>query len=363
MKYVGITLGVLLAAVLIFVVSGKSLSIDAELAKLTPADRLALDALLTETGLVATQLRALEMRQLKYSRKGVVVEQGRVVGLRLSNLPIKKTDAVAGLGALQELWLDDNGLTSVRGLGGLTMLQRLDLSHNQLRDVGELTGLQALQRLRLSHNAIQSVANLPALPALTELDLSNNQLTDVGPLVALPALTTLNVKDNPLKSLPTPIPEKWHVETDLEWPPAESRKAPPNYPPNWVAKTPRTNGKATDGSIDYKSHKVIVSIATVQGAIMNWKVPGDDHFGFETTLELEVKKGRVRAYLEYLPESDKFAKTTDGYIFVDAEPGKPGKIRGILTLTGGSQDTRLEWGFVLESLDGVAEGVVCRLYR
>jgi Leucine-rich repeat (LRR) protein len=363
MKYVGLALGLLLLAFLIFAATGKSLSIDEELAKLTPADRQALDALLAESGLTANKLRAVAMPALKYARKGIVVQNERVVGLHLSEVSLPRLGAVVALTGLQELWLSDNGLTAVPGLAALTALQRLDLSRNQLRQMSGLSGLPALQRARLSNNAIQSLADLHDLPMLTELDLANNQLTDLSPLTTLPMLTAVDVTGNPLKSLPNPTPAGWKVKSDLEPAPPPPRKPPPDYPPNWVEQTPPRSGEAKDSSVGYHDHKMVITIQTMRGSFVYRGIPGRSDFGGDTTLELEVRKGRVRAYLSYFPPSDKLIKTRDGYIFAEAEPGKPAKLRGYLEASGGDLENGLEYSLVFESLDGTAEGITCRMYR
>lgn len=369
MKYVGLTLGLLLLAFLIYVATGKSLSIDEELGKLTPGDRQALEALLADSGLVPSKLRAVELRALKYPSKGIVVQDGRVVGLHLAEVPLKHLDKLAALTALQELWLNDDGLTSVPPLTGLVALQRLDLSRNQLRAADGIAGLPALQRLRLANNSLTSVAGLRELPALTELELADNELTDLAPLAALPALTTLDVSNNPLKALPSPLPARWQVKSDVEAAPAPPRPTPPGYPANWVGQPPKGKGKydklVIDGTLRSGAFLVTITAQSLSGVVRPWNLWGSaDSHGRDTTLELTVTKGRVRAYLKYLPASDKFAKTTDGFIFAEAEPGKPGKIKGFIEYSrGGFAEDGKEYDMYLETVDGPAEGVTVKLSR
>jgi hypothetical protein len=369
MKYVGLTLGLLLLAFLIYVATGKSLAIDEELAKLTPGDRQALDALLADSGLVASKLRAVEMRALKYPSKGLVVQDGRVVGLHLGEVPLKHLDKVVALTGLQELWLNDNGLTSVPPLSALTALQRLDLGRNQLREVAGLAGLPALQRLRLGRNALTSVAGLRELPALTELDLADNELTELAPLTALPALTTLDVTGNPLTALPSPLPARWKVKSDVEAAPAPPRPTPPGYPASWVDRLPKGKGKyhelAINGTLRSGPFQVTLTAQSLSGVVRPWNLWGSaDSNGWDTTLELAVTQGRVRAYLHYLPPSDKLVKTTDGFIFAEAEPGKPAKIKGVIeSWRGGYADDGKEYDLLLETVGGEAQGVTLKLSR
>jgi len=369
MKYVGLTLGLLLLAFLIYVATGKSLAIDEELGKLTPGDRQALEALLADSGLASGKLRAVELRALKYPAKGLAVQDGRIVGLHLSEVPLKHLDKVVALTALQELWLNDNGLTSVPPLAGLTALQRLDLGRNQLRAVDGLSGLPALQRLRLSGNSIASVAGLHDLPALTELELADNELTDLAPLTALPALTALDVSGNPLKALPSPLPARWKVKSDVESASAPPRPTPPGYPANWVDRMPKGKGKyeelVINGTLRSGAFQVSVTAKSLSGVVRPWNLWGSaDSHGWDTTLELAVEKGRVRAYIKYLPASDKLAKTTDGFIFAEAEPGKPSKIQGVIEFSrGGFAEDGKEYDLYLETVGGPAEGVTVKLSR
>lgn len=368
MKYAGLALGVFVLALVVYVVTGKSASLDAELAKLAPGDRQAVEALLAEAGLAATKLRLVELRALKYNGKAVAVENGRLVGLRLSQVPLSRADAVVGLTGLKELWLSENGLATLPSLAPLVALQRLDLSHNKLREASGLAGLPALQRLVLSHNALASAAGLRELPALTELDLSDNQLTDVTPLTALPALVELDVRYNPLNALPSPLPARWNVKSDALRPPAESVKPPADRPPNWVADTPRLDGQAQDvtieGLVQSRAYKVEGRVRRLRGAFTPWNLRGDDNsHGANTTLELTVETGRVRAYLQYIPPSDKLVKVADGYIFAEAEPGKPGRITGLLKPTAGGVDTPITYQLAIESRDGEAQGITFRLSR
>ncbi len=369
MKYVGLTLGLLLLAFLIYVATGKSLVIEAELGKLTPGDRQALEALLADSGLLTSKLRAVELRALKYPSKGIAVQDGRLVGLHLSEVQLKHPDKLAALTALQELWLNDAGLTSVPPLAGLVALQRLDLGRNQLRAVDGLAGLPALQRLRLSNNLLTSVAGLRELPVLTELELADNQLTDLLPLTALPALTTLDVSGNQLTALPSPTPARWKVKSDMEAAPAPPRPTPPGYPSNWVDRIPKGKGKydklVIDGTLRSGAFQVKITAQSLSGVVRPWNLWGSaDSNGWDTNLELAVTQGRVRAYLKYLPVSDKFAKTTDGYIFAEAEPGKPGQIKGVIDFSrGGFAEDGKEYDLYLETVGGPAEGVTVQLSR
>ncbi len=356
MRYLALFFGVLLVVGVIWLATRKPLSIADELAKLTPTDRQALEAVLGESGVPVTALQPVLPGVLQYHPRAVAVQDGRVVELRISDAPLRHLDALATLTGLRALWLSGNQLTAVPGLGSLTALKRLNLSNNQLT----------------------SLVGMAALPALVELDVSDNRITDLAPLTALPALTTIVAMHNPLASLPSPQPAQWKVKSDAvaaaptATAAAAATAAPSadrgNRPANWVQNTPPTSGAVKQGSVDglvqADAYSVTGTLGTLHGAFRVSNIPGAKNAGGAgTTLELSVTKGRVRAYLQYVPPSDSFAKLMDGYVFVDAEPGKPGKLQGVLQTVGAGYGFAKAYNFVIESLDGDAQGISYRLYR
>jgi hypothetical protein len=347
MKSVGIALGLLVLLVVVYVATRKSPSIEAELAKLTPGDRQAIESLAAAAGLTANRLHAVEPGVLKYNARALVVQDGRVVELRLSKLPLQKLDGLAALTALRELWLDGDSLTSAAGVAALP----------------------ALRKLNLSHNALTRVADLRELPALTDLDLSDNQIADLTPLTALPALQTLDVSKNPIKALPSPLPKGWNMKSDQA--PAGSAAPGPgsgnDHPSNWVAKPPANSGKAKNGKLSgfvtADSFEVNGSLAELQGAVAQDNISGPENAGGAgTTLTLTVEKGRVRGYLQYVPPGPG-AKFNDGYVYAEAEAGKPGQVKGVLPTLGGGFGRKQAFHLVLESVDGPAEGITFKLSR
>jgi Leucine-rich repeat (LRR) protein len=98
---------------------------------------------------------------------------------------------LAGLMALQDLWLAGTQVSDVAPLAGLTALQNLRLNNTQVSDVAPLAGLTALQNLFLSRTQVSDVAPLAGLTALQNLYLDNTQVSDVAPLAGLTALQIL----------------------------------------------------------------------------------------------------------------------------------------------------------------------------
>jgi hypothetical protein len=349
MKYVGLTALVLFLVLVIYVATRKSVSIEEELAKLSPGDRQALQSMLGEAGLAVAKLRAVGPNAIKYNPQSVAMQDGRVVGLRLSDLPLGKAEAIAGLTGLRELWLTGNGLRSARGLSALPELRKLNLSHNALTQVSELRDL----------------------PALTDLDLSDNQLTDLAPLTALPALQNLDVTKNQLKALPSPLPGRWNVKSDVGGAsgPGNDQAKDPAMPKNWVQDTPSTksqnNKVSLTGFVSSKSYQVSGTVSSLHGAMSIFNISGTaDAGGAWSTLELTAEKGRVRGYLEYVPEGGGFIKVSRGWIYAEAEPGKPGTVKGTLHLNSGGHGDQKVYTLILESVgEQDASGITFRVSR
>ena len=143
--------------------------------------------------------------------KGVMIENGRVVKLKLENFGL--TGAVPAdigqLTSLTKLNLNRNQLTSVPAeLGQLTSLEGLDLRSNQLTSVpAEIGQLASLRKLSLGGNQLTSVpAEIGQLTSLKCLDLHENQLTSVPAEIGqLTSLKLLFLFGNQLTSVPAEI--------------------------------------------------------------------------------------------------------------------------------------------------------------
>jgi leucine-rich repeat protein SHOC2 len=143
--------------------------------------------------------------------KGVTIENGRVVKLKLENFGL--TGAVPAdigqLTSLTKLNLNRNQLTSLPAeLGQLTSLTRLDLFGNQLTSVpAEIGQLTSLEGLDLRYNQLTSVpAEIGQLASLRKLSLGGNQLTSVPAEIGqLTSLKCLDLHENQLTSVPAEI--------------------------------------------------------------------------------------------------------------------------------------------------------------
>lgn len=366
MRYVVLGLGLLLVLTIAWCATRKPLSLDEELKKLTPSDRSALDTLLTEAGLTAAQLTPIGLGSVEHAplnrhTRAIAIENDRVAALRLVDVPIKQLDALKALTGLRALSLAGNQITSLAAVRELRALELLDVSRNQIRDLSPLASLPALRILRLADNGLQTLNGLSGLNALVEIDLSQNQITEIAPLVAFSNLRRLDISKNPIKNLPTPLPDRWTMKQDAAQT-ADAQKA--SRPTNWTPQLPPRKGKMAkvkmvsgDPAGTWNG-----TIATLEGAEIIWPLIGSTTHTGERTLELTVDKGRVRAYLIYYPKSGSLVTAPDGFVFAEAEPGKPGSATGELQNLTGSPPHNInerpwEYQLLVESLDGEAQGI------
>eukprot|EP00906_Rhabdomonas_costata_P029729 RCo041993 len=104
--------------------------------------------------------------------------------------------------ALEQLWVNENELTSLRGLEGCTALRELYAYSNNLS--GKVEGLESLQNLQvlwLMENHISTLDGLTGLTTLRCLSLASNQIDTLAPLETLTSLEELNLAGNRLSSL------------------------------------------------------------------------------------------------------------------------------------------------------------------
>jgi len=210
------------------------------LASLSSEDSKALDALLEETGVERSALKA------KDGPVTVSVRQGAVTGLRvvgppkrgalqaiggfsqLETLDLRRaTESLDGLPercALRAMTLDANGIEDFGPLSRCASIETLTIRGERLRTIADLPHLPALrelvvedvplrslegvgerarlERLRVSGAGLESVAGLESLPALRELDLSDNALNDAAALDRFSGLESVDLSNNALDTFP-----------------------------------------------------------------------------------------------------------------------------------------------------------------
>jgi protein phosphatase 1 regulatory subunit 7 len=138
------------------------------------------------------------LRHLKHLRK---------VDLGANRIRVMEEIELEGLVNLEELWLGKNKIEKIEGLSRLTKLRRLDVQSNRLTKVENLTSqVDTLEELYLAHNGIDidgaKCETGLALPftALDTLDLSRNRLVDTTPFAHLASLTELWISGNDIKT-------------------------------------------------------------------------------------------------------------------------------------------------------------------
>ena len=92
---------------------------------------------------------------------------------------------LSGLINLEDLVLENSGISDISPLTQLKGLRGLGLSANNIEDISPLAELKELQRLDLSENNIKDLSPLAGLTNLWELRIRDNPATDFSPLIAL----------------------------------------------------------------------------------------------------------------------------------------------------------------------------------
>lgn len=150
-----------------------------------------------------TQLEELYLAENRLRATAWVAPLRRLRVLELGANRIAALDpALAQLGALEALWLGRNRLAAVdvfaqpAPLGAA--LRRLSLQLNRLEALpaGALAGLPHLTELYLSENGLTTIAAVAQLPELRILDVAHNRLADLAGVDALPALEEFWANNN-----------------------------------------------------------------------------------------------------------------------------------------------------------------------
>jgi len=328
------------------------------LARLTHEERSAVEQLLKGAGLTATQLRPVGRLGIEKNAQSIVVENGHVKALRISDSPLASMRAVVALPELEMLWLSNNQISEIDGLEAARKLTSLVLSRNQIRTVDRLAGATSLETLSLNDNRIEKLIDIPTLSTLHTLDISNNQLLSLDGLAGLPKLWTVRAKGNPLNNADAvrgvrarggllELPESVAavaLGVNAARPAGESVST-------FVMNLPATNGiKVGQENFDARSTGQIFDYSgrmkSLSGAARLGLVEGRNSSADPVTIELKVTSGRVRVYLADL----------NGFRYVEARQEQPARLTGRLILG-------LNYYAVLESLDGEAAGLAWRVYR
>ena len=170
---------------------------------------------LEELGLPAsapfTKEKMLQLTSLNANHRGIVDITGLEFAVSLTELHLGGRNRITDLSPLANLtnltqlhiWhrqvADMPPVTNldISPLSGLINLEDLVLENSGISDISLLTELKALQGLGLSANNIEDISPLAGLKKLQRLDLSGNNIKDLSPLAGLTNLQELRIRDNP----------------------------------------------------------------------------------------------------------------------------------------------------------------------
>ena len=158
---------------------------------------------------VCANLQELYIAQNKIkSIKGIKhLKLLRKIDLGANRIRVMDEDELSGLVNLEELWLGKNKIEHIGGLSKLTKLRRLDVQANRLTKIENLEAqVDTLEELYLAHNGIDvegaTCETGLALPftQLNTIDMSRNRLVDTSPFGHIKSLTDLWISGNDIKT-------------------------------------------------------------------------------------------------------------------------------------------------------------------
>lgn len=125
----------------------------------------------------------------------------KLKSLNLSLNSIRNISALSSMPDLTELYMHRNALDDLTILSNCTQLEILDVSDNLLNSLSPIATLTNINSLNISNNQIQDISVLKNLTSLSILDASNNAISDITPLSVCTKLTNLKLSENTITSL------------------------------------------------------------------------------------------------------------------------------------------------------------------
>jgi hypothetical protein len=296
---------------------------------------------------------------------------GRLVRIRLNALA--DASALASLPDLRRLSLDSAALA---GPLPCASLQHLTLQNTAV-DLTWLAGCTSLESLEIERGGLTTLHGFPALPGLRRLHLGRDPITSLAGLPELPELTQLTVVGSKLDSLASlrPQPKLANIVAPglVEKPATETAatEAPSPFgrnevlgidippPPNpWVDAVTESKGSTSGLTtqctvVPLGNFKLTCDfgIKRLSGMVPLEVRIGSTHKQPGVLAKLSVQSGTVRLYMPY------FGK----YQYVEATPGNPVEVRGILGKAWRSAGKLGMYQVVVQAMDGDAEGVAVNL--
>ena len=104
---------------------------------------------------------------------------------------------------LEELYLNDNNLTSISGLSDKNLpLKILHLENNSISDISPISGFTNLEELVLFNNEIVDITEISGMTSLVEINLSDNLIVDFEGLLQIPNIEFVNLSNNEVEVIP-----------------------------------------------------------------------------------------------------------------------------------------------------------------
>lgn len=154
------------------------------------------------------QLRCLSLYQTPVDDLAVLENMPELVELSLyGNREAEHIETVGKLLKMQDLGLQDCGISDISFLSGLTELRGVNLNYNSVADLSPLAGLSKLERLGLAENEVSDLSPIAGLENLYDLALDGNGISDISALSGLSRLNQAGLSDNQIRDF-SPLADK-----------------------------------------------------------------------------------------------------------------------------------------------------------
>lgn len=168
---------------------------------MTPADIDAISCL--------TSLNELTLQNCGLSTIAPFSSLTSLTHLNLGNNALRNIEAVSQLTQLEELLLNGNVIVDLSHLSGCLNIKTLDLSQNTISSIAPLQSLNGLTNLNISNNTITDLTAIGYMSELLEFRAEHNDITDISALAQCPRLTYLDISNNSITDL---TPTKNHMD-------------------------------------------------------------------------------------------------------------------------------------------------------
>lgn len=146
------------------------------------------------------QLRCLSLYQTPVDDLAVLENMPELVELSLyGNREAEHIETVGKLLKMQDLGLQDCGISDISFLSSLTELRGVNLNYNSVADLSPLAGLSKLERLGLAENEVSDLSPIAGLENLYDLALDGNGISDISALSRLSRLNQAGLSDNQIR--------------------------------------------------------------------------------------------------------------------------------------------------------------------